>query len=258
MRCEEASGLIDSYIDDELGSSETSQLERHMNDCENCQDRQRELLHLRQTLRDRSLYFRAPEELDTDIRARLRWDHERAGSEDPAANRGAAPQNRWRVLALAASLAGLAVLAGLSFRLMPQRSETQLIAQEVVSSHIRSLMQNHLTDVLSSDRHTVKPSFNGKLDFAPTVKDLTPEGFTLIGGRLDYLDNRPVAALVYRRRQHVIHLFVWPLVSADSGLSYLSIRGYNLVHWTCSEMTWWAVSDLNNQELIEFARDQRN
>jgi anti-sigma factor RsiW len=128
-----------------------------------------------------------------------------------------------------------------------------VLADQVVSSHIRSLMANHLTDVISSDQHTVKPWFSGKLDFAPVVKDLSSKGFQLVGGRLDYIADRPVAALVYKRRQHSINLFVWPSPQADSSPHTMTIKGYDVVNWTQGHMAYWAVSDLNAAELNDFA-----
>ncbi len=127
-----------------------------------------------------------------------------------------------------------------------------MIAQNVLSNHIRSLIGTHLLDVPSSDRHTVKPWFNGKLDFSPEVKDFASQGFPLIGGRLDYLTDRTVAALIYGRRQHVINLFTWPADSSPVKESFFSRNGYNVVHWTHGAMTCWAVSDIATPELVQF------
>jgi anti-sigma factor RsiW len=134
----------------------------------------------------------------------------------------------------------------------PGDSGAPPLVEEAVASHIRSLMANHLVDVFSSDQHTVKPWFNGKLDFAPVVEDLSSRGFPLLGGRLDYLNERPVAALVYKRRQHPINLFIWPSAKADSRLEIVTIRGYHVAHGIHSKMAYWAVSDLNSDELRKF------
>jgi len=129
----------------------------------------------------------------------------------------------------------------------------QFLATQLIASHVRSLMANHLTDVASSDQHTVKPWLDAKLDFAPAVVDLGSEGFTLLGGRLDYLENRPVAALVYQRRKHFINLFVWPAesgsVSADKRITR---QGYQLLHWVDSDFNYWAVSDVSDNDLQAF------
>jgi anti-sigma factor RsiW len=128
------------------------------------------------------------------------------------------------------------------------------MAEQVIASHVRSLLADHLTDVPSSDRHTVKPWFSGKLDFAPRVLDLSSEGFPLVGGRLDYLGHRPVAAIVYRRRQHMINLFIWPSeLATEPALQSATYQGYQLVHWAQAGINYWAISDLNAGELHEFA-----
>jgi len=134
-------------------------------------------------------------------------------------------------------------------------SNGDVLGREVVASHVRSLMANHLTDVLSSNQHTVKPWFDGKLDFAPVVLDLSTQGFPLLGGRLDYIDGHPVAALVYHYHLHVINLFTWPTANApDSQAHIATSEGYNSVQWTESGMEYWAVSDVAPPELEKFAQ----
>ena len=145
----------------------------------------------------------------------------------------------------------------------PENGATPGLRQEVVSGHVRSLLAaGHLTDVPSSDRHTVKPWFAGRLDFAPPTPDLADAGFPLAGGRLDYLGGRAVAALVYRRRDHVINVFVWPDAAAgtpaaprrtDAGTAARD-GGHAVLHWAQSGLAFWTVSDLNAAELADFAR----
>jgi anti-sigma factor RsiW len=152
--------------------------------------------------------------------------------------------------------AGLAVAAALALVIVPPRGGG--LTDSVIASHIRALQPGHLMDIVSTDQHTVKPWFNGRLDYSPPVKDLASEGFPLVGGRLDYLDGRPVAALAYRRAQHVIDLYVWPSgrgIAAPSGGG--EHNGYNYVRWSQNGMEFWAVSDVNQAELGEFAERWR-
>ena len=175
---------------------------------------------------------------------------------DPVANRYVVPGPWWRgaVTAWMGTGVSLALAASLLFVIaMPGE---QAIQQELISGHVRSLLASHLTDVTTSDEHTVKPWFNGKLDASPPVVDLAPQGFPLIGGRLDYIHNRVVGALVFKHDQHVINLFVWPIADLkDSGPTSTTREGFNLLHWTCSGMSFWAVSDVNPAALRRFEAD---
>jgi anti-sigma factor (TIGR02949 family) len=249
MTCQETRQVIEAYADGELDLLRTLELERHLEDCAECRALYDQVQELRSAVRTHAPYFAAPEGFEKRIRTQLR--RRRQGRPETVA----APGLAWRLSALAAGIVGLVVFSAI-FVSMLRRPAGETVAQQVVSSHIRSLMENHLTDVPSSDQHTVKPWFNGRLDFSPPVKDLKAEGFPLTGGRLDYLDARPVAALLYRR-QHTINLFVWPSPNSDSGPQVSTIKGYNLIHWTQSGMTYWAVSDLNSRELNQFVANQR-
>jgi anti-sigma factor RsiW len=250
MTCQEARQLIEAYADRELDLLRTLELERHLEDCAECRALCEQVEELRGAVRTHAPYFAAPEGFEKRLRSQLRLRREAQAKNVPGTGLA------WRLSALAAGILGLVVFSAM-FVSMLRRPAGETVAQQVVSSHIRSLMENHLTDVPSSDQHTVKPWFNGKLDFSPPVKDLKAEGFPLTGGRLDYLDARPVAALLYRRRQHTINLFVWPSLNSDSEPQLSTIKGYNLVHWTQSGMTYWAVSDLNSRELNQFVANQR-
>jgi anti-sigma factor RsiW len=151
----------------------------------------------------------------------------------------------------AAALVVIAVGGGITF-LRSASTRHDVIVEAVVDDHVRSLMADHLFDVQSSDRHTVKPWFQGKLDFSPPVADVTASGFPLVGGRLDYVDGRPAAALVYRRQQHTINLFVSPAVTAPEPIESRTVRGFHVRHWSRDGMSFWAISDLNDRELNDF------
>lgn len=253
MSCQEARALLDAYIDGELDLIHSLEFEHHIEECASCRTLRDRYEELRQSLRTNSLYFQAPVALKEKVRASI---HE-AREQPVKTPKAKAISIGWRHSAVAAGLLLLVISTVAVVEMLRRPSPSQMVAQQVVSSHIRSLMANHLTDVASTDQHTVKPWFNGKLDFAPAVKDLALEGFPLSGGRLDYLDGRPVAALVYKRRQHTINLFVWPSTQSDSGYKTVALRGYNIVHWAQSHMAYWAISDLNARELIDFAQDEQ-
>jgi anti-sigma factor RsiW len=202
---------------------------------------------LKKSLKQDSLFFTAPPELRRRIKAELRSQIETA----PRWNFW-----NWNWLTTATTGVATACLALLLTLTLTRPSAQQRLTQEIVSGNIRSLMANHMLDVVSTDQHTVKPWFNGKLDFSPPVKDLAAQEFPLIGGRLDYIGGRSVAALVFHRNKHVINLFIWPVNEKDSNPAVdASIQGYNVIHWSEADMTFWAASDLNEKELMEFAQD---
>lgn len=247
MTCQQAKALIDPYADGELQTSVILELEQHLQTCAACALAWRNVQNLKKALKQDAVYFTAPAELRQRIKAEL-----------PSPSGAAAQRPTWNWNWLTTGLSGaLAVCLALLFVVTQARpSAEQQLGQEVVSSHVRSLMGSHLMDVVSTDQHTVKPWFNGKLDFSPPVKDLAAEGFPLAGGRLDYLDGRSVAGLVFQRHKHIINLFVWPTKEADSKPTAVKpSQGYHLIKWSEGGMAFWAVSDLNQKELMEFVED---
>lgn len=237
MTCIAARELLGAYFDNELDLVNSLEVERHLRDCAACAGALERQQALRSAIRGQAPYYSTPPELRRRLRAvrgesRLRW---------------LSPQ--WG-LAVAAMLA----LAVLAWKIAPRSGPG--LEQEVVAAHVRSLQANHLMDVPSTDRHTVKPWFAGKLDFAPEVPDLSGKGFTMEGGRLDYLEGRPVAALVYKRRLHTINVFTWP-ASGEQPLKADTRQGFHIAHWKRGGMEWWAVSDLAADELAEMARQGR-
>ena len=242
MTCEETQNLLDAYVDGELDRSSKLALENHLRWCPPCASVLASIKQLLSALQKGSLKFSAPQHLKSAVLSGI----ERA---NPAVRRF---QADWRWVGFAASIVVIFALYWLvAARTAKPSLETQLIG-DIVSSHIRSLMANHLTDVASSDTHNVKPWFADKLDYSPPATDLTAQGFPLLGGRMDYLQNRRVAALVYQRNKHLINLFVWP-ANESTPDGQLVLWGYNLIHWEKSGMTYWLISDLNPKELMECA-----
>jgi len=231
---------LDAYVDNELNLPESAEIGEHVEGCPTCHLRLAELESLGRLVRSLP-YYTAPTRLRAAVAAM-------------PTQRRLAP----RTLALAAA-AVVAVSLGAALAIQAVRSQrvvgaTALVAESVVNNHVRALMGDHLLDVPSSDQHTVKPWFLGKLDFSPPVTDLGAVGFPLVGGRLEYVEGRPVAAVIYKRRQHTIDLFVWPASDTGATIDARSIRGFHVRHWIRHGMSFWAVTDLNDQELDEFVR----
>jgi anti-sigma factor RsiW len=237
---------VDAYLDGELAAADARELEAHLAQCSECARLQEERLALRAAIGASVPAFPASDALRARVRAALKAAvHERAP---------ARPGLRifWRPLALAASLAAVAVG---SWTVSLRFAAGDALADDVLTSHVRSLMPGHLTDVLSSDQHTVKPWFNGRLDYSPPVSDFAGRGYPLLGGRLDYVDGRTVAALAYGRRQHLINVYLWPASRGPRTAPRSRERqGYHLLHWSTPDYTYWVVSDLGWAELHDFAR----
>jgi anti-sigma factor RsiW len=253
--CDDARVLMHGHLDGELDLATDVEVQRHIAECARCASEYAALRAMRARLKNEEFRFEAPAALREKIRRalpatprsrsvlqRLGAYHAQRGPSMPRAIRFALP------MAIGAMLALIIAPRTMS------PSVDQQLAGEVVASHVRSLMGTHLMDVASTDQHTVKPWFNGKLDFSPPVTDFVKDGFPLVGGRLDYIDGRPVAALVYQHGKHVINVFTWPSPKAATSVATLEAEhGYNVQQLTVGGMNCWVVSDLNRQELDKFA-----
>ena len=249
MDCSKARTMLDPYVDRELDLAASLDVETHLRSCSVCAITHQNIRTLRAGMREKALYFDAPASLFARMQTAFETEAVQPAAPSPRSFK-LAPYRWWAVAAvfLLAAFTGVSVM-----RLQRAAHGGTMLAQEAVTDHIRSLMGTHLADVASSNQHTVKPWFDGKLDYSPPVKDLAAQGFPLIGGRLDYLGGRPVAALVYRRKKHLINLFVWPdRGGPDSEPAIFTQQGYHVLHWKESEMTYWAVSDLDSSELTRF------
>jgi len=235
--------LIEGYLDDELDAAQHSAIEQHLAACPNCSETCARLRKQKASIKAAAPYYNPPPNLQQSVHEALRRVETKKATQ--------ASEVPWRWLTIAASLLLVASVAWNLAQLRPRSFQTDL-AENVLSDHIRSLIGTRLVDVPSSDQHTVKPWFAGKLDFSPEVKDLEAQGFPLVGGRIEYLAGRRVAALVYHRRQHVITLFIWPDASSSGADAGISRNGYNLLHWTAGPMTYWAVSDVSTSDLEKF------
>ena len=279
MVCSETQRLLDAYVDNELDLPGALEVEEHLARCPACVAEERGLRDLQETARAQLTRYPISPELEARLFAFLRAEEPAASATaervSAAAQRPSRPARRlWKWAALAPAAAAAALLMVAAPRLWPRPSETS-VEDAVIGAHVRSLLANHLTDVASSDQHTVKPWFQGKLDYSVSVTDWASEGFPLVGGRLDYVEDTPAAALVYKRAQHVINLFIWPSKGAggagfvgdvrspqggtsnDEPVQRISRRGYCAYRWSTEGMRYWAVSDVNDTDLktfVELAR----
>jgi anti-sigma factor RsiW len=240
MTCEEARILLHALIDGELDASHARAVEDHIAGCKTCASELAIYREMGRAIAGASLRYKAPPALRRRVEAAL--------------PQTAAPSRRSVLRGFATGSAVSALAATGLVAIVLRKDDEERIMSEVVSAHLRSLQAGHLTDVLSTDQHTVKPWFNGKLDVAPPVIDLTAQGFTLVGGRLDYVDARAIGAVVYRRRQHVINLFVAQTANTDHRAARTeTLQGFNIRYWSDRGLNYWAVSDLSADEFAEFS-----
>jgi anti-sigma factor RsiW len=255
--CTDYEMLLHALADGELDAGHVRDVETHIAGCADCAEKLKAVRALRGAMASASLKEPAPAHLRGRIEALFPASAPAAAPAVPRAAGENIIYRWWRSFiggfAVGAVLSA-AVAATLAIGVF-RSDQNQQVADEVVSAHIRSLQAGHLMDVQTSDQHTVKPWFNGKLDVAPPVVDLTAQGFTLLGGRLDYIDGEPVASVIYQRRKHVINLFVAQrLGAARATIMTKTIQGYNVRHWTEQGLDFWAVSDLAGDELDEFVQ----
>ncbi|MDE5440137.1 anti-sigma factor [Bradyrhizobium sp. CSA207] len=240
MTCDEAKILLHALLDNELDAGHAREVEAHIAGCPACAAEIAAQREMQRVLADTSLRYAAPANLRARIEASM-----------PQPQRQPTRRSVLRGFAMGSAVSALAASGVVAVVL--RQDDQQRILSEVVSAHLRSLQAGHLTDVISTDQHTVKPWFNGKLDVAPPVIDLTAQGFTLVGGRLDYIDARAIGAVVYRRRQHLINLFVSQTASAVYRAPKTeTMQGFNCRRWGNRGLNFWAVSDLGADELAEF------
>ncbi len=253
MNHEQAENLLPAYIDKELSLSEAADFELHLNSCAECQNTYKEQTNMINLVKNNAAYFEATPQFAKHVEAGL-------PRELPLMN----TKNSWNFewlniwfsndVSKGAVMTSLAILVLSSSLFLATPSAQQKLTEELTASHVRSLQADHLSDVISTDKHTVKPWFNGKLDFAPPTVDLAKTGFPIEGGRLDYINSKSVAVIVYRHYKHPINLYVWPSAGSNSIVQTSIHNGYNLAHWAENGMSYWAVSDLETEKLVSFTK----
>jgi anti-sigma factor RsiW len=253
MNHEQAENLLPAYIDKELSLSEATDFEQHLNSCAECQNEYKEQTDVINLVKNSAAYFEATPQFAKRVEASL--------------PRELLPKNaksRWNFdwlqswfgngVSKGAIIVSFAALVLSTSLFLATPSAQHKLAEELIASHVRSLQADHLSDVISTDQHTVKPWFNGKLDFAPPTIDLAKSGFPIEGGRIDYINSKTVAVIVYRHNKHPINLYVWPSANRDSSARTSTHNGYNLAYWTENGMAYWAVSDLETEKLVSFTK----
>jgi len=249
MNCGDSEILLNALVDGELDAGHARDVEKHVAACPACTERLTEFREIHDAVRAAGLKMTAPAHLRSRIEKALPLPSARV----IAPRKFFQPSRRTFFGGFAVGTALSAALAASLVLTVVRTDQEQTIANEVVSAHIRSLQAGHLMDVETSDQHTVKPWFNGRLDVSPPVIDLTAQGFRLLGGRLDYIDGEPVASVVYQRRKHIINLFVAQRLGASHASTRIeAIQGYNVRHWSEAGLDFWAVSDVASDELDEF------
>ena len=247
MQCQDSKKLLDAYVDNEVDLMQSVALEDHLTQCTDCTRSLESRRALKDAIQDSNLRYAAPPELVKSVRKSLRLPAESVAS----------PRWQWfraAFVGFAAATALCAVIATVIIYQFRAPSPERQLAELLIDDHVRSMQggTSHLIDIPSSNQHVVKPWFNDKLDYSPKVTDFGDKGFPLIGGRLDYLNNRNVAVLVYKRYQHVINVYVDP-VKENSDQKVYKKNGYNVIYWSRDGMGYSVVSDLNLAELQQFA-----
>ncbi len=246
MRCAECTELLSAYMDDELMRDEQEAVREHLATCSECAREEQALAGTSRRIKENLMRHATPDVLKARIRNSLARDD--AFTPAPVPRRPA--WTRWPALAaagLVVAVASSTIAASLTRRSLA----SDAIAETIVDAHIRSLMPGHLTDVVSTDQHQVKPWFNGRVDLSPAVPNLDSAGFLLTGGRVDYVDGRAIPVVTYTRRQHVINVFAEP-ADGRSSSAHETRNGYHMVEWQSGGLEYWAVSDLNSAELEQF------
>ena len=245
MSCDRTGTVLHAYFDNELDALGAAEFERHLENCLECTDAWAGMKALRSSLNSAGLYEKTPESLRRKLRADL----------DVTKPVTVLPSRRpWQWLAMTAALLLVVYTGWRIVSVRPVGNEKTMLAAEIVDAHLRSLQPGHLSDVISTDQHTVKPWFDGRLDFAPPVRDFAEQGFPLQGGRLDVIHGRTIAALLYGRRKHVVNVFVWPTREADASPQAGSQLGYNWVDWRKNGMEFCAVSDTSPTDLSQLQK----